>query len=528
MRSESAARRARAGGWERLDARLILVNLSMMAAPSAVFGGTLLVTGGEFNLQVLITLGSLLVTFLIVCGIGLMRLFTTRYRVTDERVEVRAGLLFRSHRSVPIDRIRSVDLTANPLHRVFGLTSVLIGTGEQGSSSGGGLTLDGIGKMDAADLRGRLLERRHTGHGSAAGADDGPISALDWAWLRYAPLTIWGVGGVLAAVGTLYRTLREMKIDPLELGIVKDLEERFGSVPLWFGILVTLLIIVVIGVAGSTVTFIEGWAGYRLERLDGGLFRIRRGLLSTRSVTIEERRLRGVELSEPMLLRWAGGARLKAVASGLGDSEENRNRSRLTPPVPLGEAHRVAAEVLAEQRSPAALTELTPHPRAALRRRVNRALAVVALLAAVLVGFGLWLTPVLVHAGWIAALVLSPIAVAQAYDAYRNLGHRIHGRYLVTRAGTFARRTVALQRDGIIGWSISRSVFQRRAGLLTLGAVTGAGEGVYKVRDVSVSEGLALAEEAVPRLLAQFLQVPVPLTPPRGADAARTPGVPSG
>ncbi|MDQ0841401.1 PH domain-containing protein [Streptomyces sp. V1I6] len=509
MRSQTAVRspaHARQDQWGRLNSRLILVNLSVLAAPLAMFGATFLVTDGEINLQVLITLGSFLITCLVICGISLMRLFTTRYRITDERVEVHAGLLFRSHRSTPIDRIRSVDLTANPLHRVFGLTSLKIGTGEQSSSADGGLSLDGISKADADELRRRLIEWRQAGRGLTVGQDDGPIAELDWAWLRYAPLTIWGVGGVFLAVGSAYRTLHEMKIDPLELGIVKDLEDRFGSVPLWFGILLTLLIIVVIGVVGSTVTFIEGWGGYCLEREDAGMFRVRRGLLVTRSVTIEERRLRGVEVSEPLLLRWAGGARLKAVASGLGDSEENSSRSRLTPPVPLAIARRIAADVLTEKQSPTALAELAPHPRAALWRRINRALASVALFAAVFVGFGLWLTPVLVYTGVIASLVLLPIVVAQAYDAYRSLGHGIHGRYLVTRAGTFARRTVALQREGIIGWSISRSVFQRRAGLLTLGATTGAGNGVYRVRDVSVSEGLAFAEEAVPHLLTQFIE----------------------
>jgi putative membrane protein len=65
---------------------------------------------------------------------------------------------------------------------------------------------------------------------------------------------------------------------------------------------------------------------------------------------------------------------------------------------------------------------------------------------------------------------------------------------------------VALKRTDIVGWSISRSIFQRRAGLLTLGAATAAGENCYKVRDVAVSDGLAFAEEAVPDLLAPFLE----------------------
>ncbi|MFE9844082.1 PH domain-containing protein [Streptomyces goshikiensis] len=493
--------------WGRLNPRLFLVNLSVVATPLATFGATTVLTGGEVNLQVLITFATFLITCLVISGISLMRLITTRYRVTEDRVELHKGWLFRSQRSVPVDRIRSVDLTANPLHRIFGLTSLKVSTGDQ-ASSGGGLSLDGLSNRDADALRGRLSELRHARQGlrTADGDTDTTIAELDWAWLRYAPLTLWGVGGVFIAVGSVYRTLHEMKIDPLELGIVKDLEHRFGSVPLWYGILVALLVIVLIGVAGSTATFIEGWGGYRLDRPETGMLRVRRGLLITRSVTIEEQRLRGVEVAEPLLLRWAGGARLKAVASGLGDEDENSSRSRLTPPVPLALARRIAADVLGGDASPTDEADLAPHPRAALRRRINRALRWVVLIAAPFVGLGLWLTPALVHTGWITALVLLPVCLAFAHDAYRNLGHAVHGPYLVTRAGTFTRRTAAVQRDGIIGWSITRSVFQRKAGLLTLGAATAAGSGVYKVRDVSVSEGLALAEEAVPGLLAPFIE----------------------
>ncbi|WP_055552754.1 hypothetical protein [Streptomyces sp. NBRC 110028] len=41
--------------------------------------------------------------------------------------------------------------------------------------------------------------------------------------------------------------------------------------------------------------------------------------------------------------------------------------------------------------------------------------------------------------------------------------------YVVASCGTFAHRAAALRRDAIIGWTITRSAFQRRAGLLTLG-----------------------------------------------------------
>ncbi|GAA1651266.1 hypothetical protein GCM10009733_055390 [Nonomuraea maheshkhaliensis] len=552
----------------RLSGRLVLVSLSALLAPAALFAVSLLVTGGEPNLQILITLASLLLTGLIVGGIGLSRLATTHYRVTGDRFEVSAGLLFRSRHSIPLARVRGIDVTAHPVHRLFGLTTLSLDTGGgQGGAARRGVRLDGVTEDQATELRRLILEGCDTAHATDS---DGLISELDRSWLRYAPLTVWGVGSVLAAAGTGYRTLHEMKIDPLELGIVQDLVRRFGSVPLWFGLLVTVLAVVALGAACSTLTFIENWSWYELRRGEGGVLRVRRGLLATRSVSMEEHRLRGLELVEPLPLRWAGGARLNAVTTGLGDRDENRRRRALTPAVPRPEALTIAARILPptgsavrEPRDPAmrslptqfdpapaererqgrrgpheqALLDrhapaepepqsrhhpierelldgrellerrgLVAHPRLALRRRVDQALTASVLIAAIPAGLGLWLGPAFVITGAITCLVLVPVLTALARSAYRSLGHAIRGRYLVTAYGAFARRTVVLRRDGVIGWSITRSPFQRRTGLLTLGATTAAGDGIYRIRDVSVGQGLTLAETALPGLLAPFIE----------------------
>jgi len=113
---------------------------------------------------------------------------------------------------------------------------------------------------------------------------------------------------------------------------------------------------------------------------------------------------------------------------------------------------------------------------------------------------------VLLHLAWITALVAGPVAVALARDAYRSLGHGLHGDYLVARSGSVRRSTVALQRRGIIGWTVRQSVFQRRVDLATVLATTAAGAGAYAIRDVAVGTGLDAADAAVPGLLIPFLE----------------------
>lgn len=496
------------GRWQRLARRNVLAGLVLLAGVPVAAGAVLLFAGSFLPQGVLITLAIFAAIGVAIGVFVLWQWWTTFYRVTEERFELRTGLAFRRHKSIPRDRIRSVDVTADPAYRIFGLTKVRVGTGQHGS---GELTLEGIGKLRGDRLRRLLLERPRV-HGAKAAAEPvasprAPIARLDWAWIRYAPLTVWTFFGAGIVTGALYKPLDAVGLEPWRWGIVLDAWQSFRSYPLWLGIGVVVIALAIVGALGSLLLFVEAWWGYRLDREPGGTFRVRRGLLTTRSISLEEGRLRGIELSEPMLLRWAGAAQVKAVATGLGTKEEKEavQKNVLSPPMPLAEAHRVAADVLNEKHDPASPVRLRSHPRVALRRRLLWFLAPVAVLVALLAALGVifaWMPGWI----WIAALVLFPVAALYAIDAYRNLAHGTKERYLLTRSGTFVRRTVALRRDGVIGWTLRRSPSQRRAGLATLTAATAAGKGAYRARDVETSEGLAFAEEAVPGLMAPFIE----------------------
>ncbi|WP_239154770.1 PH domain-containing protein [Amycolatopsis sp. FDAARGOS 1241] len=124
-----------------------------------------------------------------------------------------------------------------------------------------------------------------------------------------------------------------------------------------------------------------------------------------------------------------------------------------------------------------------------------------------LVVLGLLLTDVLLVIGLALAVVTLPVAVALGLDAYRGLGHLLTGRYLVTRSGAVRRSTVAIERDGVLGWTVKQPVFQRRRGPATFTATTAAGAGPYSIRDASADEGLDLAATATPGVPAPFVSV---------------------
>lgn len=494
--------------WRRLDARMLVVTpLSMTVRLLPAFAIFLITGGGNGDLGRLI--GTLVAVVLIV-GLGVIRWRTTQYRITPDRVELHSGWLRRQRRSVPRDRIRTVDLTAKLEHRLFGLSVVKVGSASGSSTEHHGLSLDAVSKAEADLLRRELLE-----HSPTVGAEPvAPITApaevlarLDWSWLRYAPLTFSSLAGVGVIVAAAFNILGELGVNPTEIGAVDDAAVRLSNGPLWIAVAVVAAIVLVTAVIGALVLFTERWFGYRLTRErsgDGSTLRVYRGLFTRRSLSVAERRMRGAEIVEPLLLRAGRGAQTRALSAGLAKDAQG---GVLQPPVPRAEAHRVASAALREHPSEITGAVLRRHPRAALTRRLTRAIGPTAVLAVGAFVLGS-LVPWLAWAGP-TSVVLVVVAALVGWDRYRNLGHQLTSRYLVSRQGSVARRTVALQRQGVIGWTVRQSIFQRRVGLVTLEAVTGAGSGGYAVLDLAAADAVALADAAVPDLLTPF-RLPTP------------------
>ncbi|HET6706538.1 PH domain-containing protein [Amycolatopsis sp.] len=425
----------------------------------------------------------------------------TRFRCTAERLETEFRFAAHTRKSLPRERIRTVDLTANPLHRAFGVAALSVGTGQQER-----LTLSPLARTDAEALRADLLHRR-----PEPSTSDGPLATLEPRWIRYAPISFVAPTLGLTAFGALFKVADWFGAGG---GLLTWLLDLFGDLPLTTSILLLLVLAMVIGVAGALGVFAEMWWHYRLDREPGGTLRVRRGLLTTRSITLEERRLRGVELVEPLGARLAGAARVDAIATGMRQDHDDKTEAKtLLPAAPRATALDVAARVVGERVEEA---DLVPHPPAARGRRLRWALLTALVPVLVLVLLGVLLTDVLLVVAGGVAVVALPVAILLALDAYRGLGHGRHGRYLITRAGTVRRGTAVLARDGVIGWTVKQSVFQRRRGLATFTATTAAGTGAYAILDAGTGEGLEFAAAAVPGVLTPFLETSAP------AEASRT------
>ncbi len=315
--------------WQRLDPRMLLVHpirelvrfLPVMIL--FVLGST--AAGGE-RWQ--------LIGVAFPIALGLLRYLTTSFRISGGRIELQRGLLNRHVLSTPVDRVRTVDLTSSLIHRALGLTKVRIGTGTASTSDEDLIDLDGLPLDRARELREELLHTTHT-----ADPDDpaAPEVAPERDVLTFDPC----LGAVrpahrqrrghrrrrarcaepAALVGRLLRAARrcdDVDLPGLPLAVL---------VPL--GVLAVLVVISLLSIGGYLVTNYN----FRLTRPRGATtWHLTRGLFTTRETTLDDERVAGVNLSEPVGLRLARGARLSAIVTGLDRSQQGS--SALVPPAP--------------------------------------------------------------------------------------------------------------------------------------------------------------------------------------------------
>ena len=382
MSSEDVGTGPDPADWQRLDPRNLLLDpvktLGQFLVPALIaFVGLSSRDGGMpwWSLP-LVVLGAL--------ALGVLPWLTTSWRVTGTQFQKRTGLLNRTTSTAPLDRVRSVDLEASLLHRVLGLSKVQIGTGVDDDR----ITLDAISRERAAELRAHLLARRQGvdgpggragrragGRRSVAGPVDGvapwhPVPAappapetqlaeIDWSWVRFAPFSLARLvllAGLVGLFGQFADDLPFLDQEHLSSGW-----QWVTSFAVWLVGLTVLVGGLTLWVVVAVTGYVVQWWDMRLTRGHGSLH-LTAGLFTTRSISVEETRVRGVEMREPLLLRAVGGGELSTLATGVG----SEGVTRILPPCPRQVCLDVGDDVLAE---PGRLTvPLAAHGPAARRR----------------------------------------------------------------------------------------------------------------------------------------------------------------
>ncbi|MCW5936190.1 MAG: PH domain-containing protein [Fimbriimonadaceae bacterium] len=432
--------------------------------------------------------------------VSIVRYLTFQFAVYEGKLVIREGLIVRTERTIPIDRIQNINLTRNVVHRMLGLVDFQIQTA---AGTGVEASLNALGEEEA----GRLQEE--------LGGAKPSHASLKPVWLREDQPLYAAHARELFLLGATSN--RAMAIIGTALGLtyipsVRDrlfsgrlIENVVGS-PLQGWVLLSAVLLLAGWLLSIGTAFVNYW-DFHLALEDGrlrrtyGLFKQIENVIPLRRVQI----VRIVEGPIQRLLKLARAYVETAGGMGIENKEHGREHDSHAPLVPLLGLD--ALEGLVPRFVPSAAFPVVQWHRIAtatvwrsVRFWVVPALAFTALAYWRLGVSGLAVFPALLMWGWVLGRV-----------RLRTCSFSDLETVFVARDGVFTRTTSYVPVQKIQSVRLTQSLSQRAFKLATV-TVSTAGGSVHgaqaAVVDLPVETAVTLAESLHGRSLASAHENP--------------------
>ena len=392
-------------------------------------------------------------------GAAVLRWRNFSFRVGAREIRIDSGLLNRTHRSIPFDRIQDVTIEQGLLARALGLARVRFETGGGEAKNDDG-SLAAVGLERANEIRdlvraSRGLAPTPAAHGTAA-AEDEPVFAMDLKRVllegvfNFSLAVLGGLVGLTQAYGDT------LGLDPFRRRFWEGL---FGpGTPIGDFVLAHQVVtiaagsvtLVLVGFGAGLIRTVPRDYGFRLDRTAVGLRR-RRGLFTLTDVVLPARRTQAALIASGPLRERFGWAELKLQS--LAKEDGGKGDHVVAPLADVGEIGAVLQSI-----------DWQP-PGNPQWQRVSRAyVAAFSLMLAPLVlvsAANLLFQPVL---GLVGLAVLA-LVLATRFMAWRRYAYALDGDRLIVRSGWWRRRVKILPLGSVQSVDFRQSLLARRFGV---------------------------------------------------------------
>lgn len=286
---------------------------------------------GYLGIGLLIFVGVLLLFIAAFYASWRMHLF----RITDEVVEVRSGILFRTNRKGRLDRIQGININRPFLARLFGTAKLEINVAGQDAN----VQLDYLGSRAADELRGDILR---LASGTQEQATETRVDAAGTIIeQRVAELLGPELDPVAVRAESVVNLSLKRLIGSLLLGGFPFMVLIFGGAVTW-AIVATGSILPLAGlvpaVIGAGTYYVQRFARslrYSIAGTPDGV-RVGFGLLSTTNETLPPGRIHSVQVSQPLLWRIPGWWEIKVNRASKSSTQGAAGQANTTI-LPVGD-----------------------------------------------------------------------------------------------------------------------------------------------------------------------------------------------
>ncbi len=423
----------------------------------------------------------LTVVFIIFSVIGWMK-FT--YQLDEDQLRIEQGIFIRKKRTISKNRIQSIDLSQNVIHRIFGLTKVQIETA--GSDQDVDAALTAVTFTEGQWLHDQLKAKRPTVTNSDEHlvADeskpeiDYPSRTISFQKLFIAGSTSGSFGIILALLAFLSSQVETLIPDK----IYQDTTTWLVSQAIETIVILSILFFIGIWLVGIVGTIIK-YGNFTITRYEEELY-ITRGLLEKKQTTIPLKRIQAVGITQSIIRQPLGLATIFVeIAGGETDKQEGTN-TILFPLLRKNKIHDFLNEIIPEYSDlPENYTAL---PKRALPYYLIRSIWI-PLLATIAVGifFIDWI--------WIPIIVLA-LSILLGVLTHRTNSFNLTESMLTLQMRQLSKEIIMLKQKRIQAFEKKQHILHRKQNLASL---KGSILNNFFGRDYRLSE---LEEEDVDRI----------------------------
>ena len=455
--------------------RLHPISLLASIAASARGMWSLFAAGGYFAVKGhwFLLVVTLLVYGVVAVGSALLRWSHFSFQVGEREIRIDSGLLSRTHRSLPFDRIQDVTIEQNPLWRAFGMARVRFETGASAGAGEDDGALSAISLKRAGEIRDLVRASRGlTPAAAPAGGsalEEAPVFAMDLRRVLTEGVFNFSLAVIGGLIGLSQTVGQSAGFNPFDVDFWEGL---FGAgTPIGDYVLSHRLVsfvagailLVIVGLGTGLIRTLLRDYGFRLDRTAAGLRR-RRGLMTVTDVVLPARRTQAAILASGPLRERFGWSELKLQSLAKEDG---------------GKADHVVAPLADNGEIDEILSAIAWQPHAATGwRRVSK--AYVWALAAALAPLFLLASGLIAIFSFLAGddaarrvdLVFGPSLLLAAVVAvlafrwldWRRYAYALDGDRLLVRSGWWRRRLKILPLRNVQSVDYEQNFIDRRFG----------------------------------------------------------------
>ena len=463
--------------------RTIAQNAVQSLLPLVAFG---FAYKGSLMTKVILGIGAFVSITII---ISIVRYWFFRYKIAEDSVLIREGVITKTELNIKFDRIQAISTTQNIVYRIFDLVTIKLDTAGSAGQEG---HLPAIKKALATSLRDKIRRKPVSANRDKGESDDAedaihPVRSL--LALGSGDLVRIGLCDnraliFLAFLGPVIKQFNQR----IEQGIEDEaIVAAVGGVQanVAVGSLLVFGFLLFLGAASIIGAFLRY---HKFELVaDNDILRSTGGLLTRHEHSINLAKIQTVVASQGIMLRLFGRFRLKTRQAT--SSERGKCKSLTIPICTPRQLAPLTAELFGGEFAGLLIESVNTAFRPIAKQFIRSRLVLTGLLPACVA-----MAVLSSSLGWhaILALLWIPVALFGVWCIYRRYGVLVSEDGLALRQGFFGYRVTAFLHRKVQRISVTQTLLQRRKGLATMQFYLASGS--IKVPYVDFAKAKALRD----------------------------------